>query len=66
VERVFWCYSPAIHVKPVDDGLARGGDHDTPISAVSGFLSAVKCFKTRSQNSIGGANHYKVVSCGLP
>jgi hypothetical protein len=34
--------------------------------AVSGFLSAVKCFKTRSQNSIGRANHYKVVSCGLP
>jgi hypothetical protein len=55
-----------MHVKPGADGLAGGDDYDTPISAVSGFLTAIKCFKTRSQNSIGRTHNYKVVSCGLP
>jgi len=55
-----------MHVKPGDNGLASGDNHDMPVSAVSGFLSAAKCFKTCSQNSIGRANNYKVVSCGLP
>jgi hypothetical protein len=27
----FWCYSPAIHVKPGDEGWARGDDRDTSI-----------------------------------
>jgi hypothetical protein len=41
--------------------------NDMPISALSGFLLAVKCFKTRPQNRTDPVNHYRqVLRCASP